>query len=102
MTASGTSAHQTARQLSVKVSSPPRRGPRRLAAPALAPQIPSAAPRRAGGNPLTAPASAAGLTIPAAAPCETRAAINAPALDVSAPAVALAANRPRPSSARLR
>ena len=67
--------------------------------PALAPHTPSARPRRSGGKPLTAPASAAGLTRPAPAPCSTRVAASAPMLEDNAPAAAPVANRPRPSSA---
>ena len=62
----GSSAHQLARQPKATVSRPPSSGPARLDMPALAPQIPRALPRRSGGKPDTAPASAAGLTSPAA------------------------------------
>ncbi len=54
-TVSGTSAHQSARHPNATVSSPPSSGPSRFDMPALAPQMPSALPRRSGGKPLTAP-----------------------------------------------
>src|ERR1700729_1018915 len=97
ISASGTSAHQLARHPSVTVSRPPSSGPSRFATPADAPQIPSAPPRRSGGNPLTAPASAAGLTRPAPTPCTTRLAISAPMLDMSAPAPAPTAHAASPA-----
>ena len=53
--------------------------------PELAPQIPSAAPRRSGGKPETAPASDAGLTSPAPTPCTTRDATSTPKLPATAP-----------------
>ena len=74
---SGSSAHQFARQPKATVSRPPSSGPSRLDMPALAPQMPSALPRRSGGKPLTAPASAAGLTRPAPTPWMTRATSSA-------------------------
>ncbi len=70
--------------------------------PALAPQIPSALPRRSGGKPLTAPASAAGLTSPAPAPWTIRATISAPKLETTAPAAAPMANSAGRSSATRR
>ncbi len=70
--------------------------------PALAPQIPSAPPRRSGGKPLTAPASAAGLTSPAPTPWSTRVATSTAMLGATAPAAAPSAKRPSPRSARLR
>ena len=66
-------------------ASPPSSGPRRFDIPALAPQIPSALPRRSGGKPETAPASAAGLTRPAPAPWMIRATSSWPKLPARAP-----------------
>ena len=99
---SGTSAHHAARQPKETVNRPPSSGPTKFETPALAPQIPSALPRRSGGKPLTAPASAAGLTSPAPAPWMTRVVISAPMLDVSAPAPAPTPNTARPTSASRR
>ena len=98
----GSSAHQLARQPKATVSRPPSSGPARLDMPALAPQIPSALPRRSGGKPDTAPASAAGLTRPAPAPWMTRAMSSASKLWASAPASAPTANTPRPLRASRR
>ena len=47
----GTRNHQQARQSIATVSRPPTTGPIRFAMPELAPQMPSAAPRRSGGKP---------------------------------------------------
>ncbi len=94
ISASGTSTHQSARQPSHTVSTPPSSGPSRFETPALAPQIPSALPRRSGGKPLTAPARAAGLTRPAPTPWTTRVATSTPMLDASAPRPAPSANTP--------
>jgi hypothetical protein len=100
--ASGTNAHQSARQPNATVSSPPSSGPTRFEAPALAPQIPSAEPRRSGGKPLTAPASAAGLTIPAATPCTARVSSRTTMSGATAPPAAPAANSRSPASATRR
>src|SRR5438445_425096 len=50
-TLAGRKNHQQARQSIATVSRPPTTGPTRFAIPELAPQKPSAAPRRSGGNP---------------------------------------------------
>src|SRR5579875_3869475 len=94
--------HQSARQPSVTVSAPPSSGPARFDTPEAAPQMPSAAPRRSGGKPLTAPASAAGLTRPAPTPCSPRASSSTAISPASAPAAAPTAKSARPSSARRR
>ena len=92
----GTKNHQHARQSIATVSSPPITGPIRFAMPELAPQMPSADPRRSGGNPETAPASEAGLTSPAPTPCTSRDATSTPKPPASAPIAAPAANTASP------
>ncbi|HZO60391.1 MAG TPA: hypothetical protein VFB51_11930 [Solirubrobacterales bacterium] len=90
--------HQHARQSIATVRSPPTTGPIRLAMPELAPQMPSAEPRRCAGKPDTAPASEAGLTSPAPMPCTTREAISTSRLPASAPIRAPAPNTASPAS----
>ncbi|MNR37092.1 hypothetical protein D3C85_1550830 [compost metagenome] len=55
---------------------PPRIGPTRVATPAVAPQMPMAAPRRSGGKILVMTAMVCGVIMAAPRPCTTRAAIS--------------------------
>ena len=83
---------------------PPTRGPRATASPLIAPQMPSATPRRAVGTAADRTVSVKGSTIAPPTPCSARAtssatiegAIAAPADAAVKIAIPIASSRRRP------
>jgi hypothetical protein len=76
---------------------PPTSGPSTIPRPVIAPKIPSAFARRAGGNAALSSASASGIITAAPAPWTARAAISQPMLCASAAAAEPATNNPMPA-----
>ena len=75
---------------------PPTTGPPTTARPVIAPKMPSAQPRRSGGNAALSSASASGMTTAAPTPWTARAAISAPTPGASAHAADAAHEHAQP------
>ena len=71
---------------------PPRIGPTSVATPAVAPQMPMAAPRRSGGKIRVMTAMVCGVIMAAPRPCSTRAMMR----------VSMSPDRPHHSEARVK
>jgi hypothetical protein len=78
------------------VTAPPMTGPSAAPRPAVAPQMPSAMPRRWGGVTLAMSVTVSGIVIAAPAPWTARAAISTPMLGASAEAALARVNTVMP------
>ena len=89
-------------QDAASVTAPPMTGPSAAPRPAVAPQRPSAMPRRCGGVTLAMSVTVSGVTIAAPTPWTARAAISAPMPGASAEAALPAVNTMTPMISRRR
>ena len=89
-------------QDAASVTAPPMTGPSAAPRPAVAPQRPSAMPRRCGGVTLAMSVTVSGVTIAAPTPWTARAAISVPMLGASAEAALAAVNTVMPMIIRRR
>jgi hypothetical protein len=80
------------------VIAPPISGPLATASPVSAKKIPSADPRRSGGNAALTSANASVVISAAPIPCRARAAISHPIAGATAQAAEASANRPTPAA----
>ena len=79
------------------VSTPPATGPSATPKPEIAAQMPSAAPRRSGGNAAVIIVSVSGMIAAPPMPSSARAAISVPAFGASAPAAEATVNSSTPA-----
>jgi hypothetical protein len=89
-------------QDAASVTAPPMTGPSAAPRPAVAPQMPSAMPRRCGAVTLTMSVTVSGIVIAAPTPWTARAAISAPMLGASAEAALPAVKTVIPMTIRRR
>ena len=94
----GTFSQKIHCQASPSAIAPPTSGPLATARPVTAKKIPSAEPRRSGGNAALTSAKASVMTSAAPPPWTARAAIRAPIVGASAQAAEASANSPRPAA----
>ena len=78
------------------VTAPPTSGPLAMATPAMPPQIPTMAPRRAGGNAAVRMVRLSGMMVAAPRPWTARAATSRPAVGARAQAADAAVNSANP------